>query len=52
MRLLRLVGSMVGWLALYGLLAAPLARGIGLRGLLVEFEWPWSAVRRGGGARG
>lgn len=52
MRLLRLVGSMVGWLAIYGLLAAWLARGIGLRRLAGELDWPWSAARRGGAAGG
>jgi O-antigen/teichoic acid export membrane protein len=52
MRLLRLVASMVGWLAIYGVLAVWLARGIGLRSLANEFEWPWSAARRGGAPRG
>ena len=51
MRWLRLVGSVVLWLALYGLVAAPLARGIGLRQLSSEFDWPWSAARRQGGGR-
>jgi O-antigen/teichoic acid export membrane protein len=50
-RWLRLVGSMLLWLALYGLVAAPLARGIGLRQLASEFDWPWSATRRQGGTR-
>src|SRR5262245_43692278 len=51
LRWLRLFGSMVLWLALYGLIAAPLARGIGLRQLSTEFDWPWSAARRQGGPR-
>lgn len=41
-RWLRLVISAAGWLALYVLIAAPLARGIGFRRLLSEFNWPWS----------
>lgn len=52
LRLLRLLGSALGWLALYALVAVPLARGIGIRRLLGEFDWPWSvAARRGGGPR-
>ena len=50
MRALRLVGSAVGWLILYGAIVTPLARGIGLRRLASEIEWPWSAARRRGGA--
>ena len=50
-RWLRLAGSAVLWLALYGLVAAPLARGIGLRQLSSEFDWPWAAARRQGGGR-
>jgi O-antigen/teichoic acid export membrane protein len=50
-RVLRLLGSMVLWLALYGLVAAPLARGIGLRQLSKEFDWPWNAARRQGSPR-
>jgi O-antigen/teichoic acid export membrane protein len=50
-RALRLLGSMVLWLALYGLVAAPLARGIGLRQLSKEFDWPWNAARRQGSPR-
>jgi O-antigen/teichoic acid export membrane protein len=50
-RVLRLVGSMVLWLALYGLVAAPLLRGIGLRQLSSEFDWPWNAARRQGPPR-
>lgn len=52
MRTLRLVGSVVGWLILYGVLIVPLARGIGLRRLVSEIEWPWSARRRGEAPRG
>ena len=51
MRWLRLIASMVLWLGLYGLIAAPLARGIGLRQLSTEFDWPWNAARRQGGTR-
>jgi O-antigen/teichoic acid export membrane protein len=46
MRALRFVGSALGWLALYGLIISPLARGIGLKKLLSEFNWPWTAGRR------
>ena len=35
-RLLRLVVSAAGWLAIYALVAAPLARGFGLRGVVRE----------------
>ena len=52
MRALRLVGSAAGWLFLYGVLILPLARGIGLRALLSEMDWPWSARRRGEAPRG
>ena len=45
-RLLRLAVSAVAWLALYTLVVAPLARGFGLRGLLSELRWPWSAASR------
>ncbi|MBI1797522.1 MAG: oligosaccharide flippase family protein [Candidatus Eisenbacteria bacterium] len=45
-RILRFAISAVGWLAIYGLLTAPLARGIGLKRLLREFNWPWSPARR------
>jgi len=51
MRWLRLAGSAALWLTLYGLVAAPLARGIGLRQLASEVDWPWSAARRQGGGR-
>jgi O-antigen/teichoic acid export membrane protein len=51
LRWLRLLASMLVWLALYGLVAVPLARGIGLRQLSSEFDWPWNAWRRPGGAR-
>lgn len=50
MRTLRLLGSVVGWFALYALAIHRLARGIGFRGLLAEMTWPWSAAGRGGGA--
>jgi O-antigen/teichoic acid export membrane protein len=50
MRALRYLGSAIGWLVLYGLMIAPLARGIGLRRLAGELEWPWSAARRRGEA--
>jgi O-antigen/teichoic acid export membrane protein len=52
MRALRLVVSAIGWLVLYGLLVLPLARGIGLRRLASEIDWPWSARRRGEAPRG
>jgi O-antigen/teichoic acid export membrane protein len=53
MRVLRFLGAAAGWLVLYGLLMAPLARGIGLKRLLSEFNWPWSpASRRAGGPDG
>ncbi|MGH7729918.1 MAG: lipopolysaccharide biosynthesis protein, partial [Candidatus Eiseniibacteriota bacterium] len=42
MRGLRFLGSAVGWLLLYGLMIVPLARGIGLKRLAGELEWPWS----------
>lgn len=48
-RWLRLLVSAVLWLSLYGLLAAALARGIGLRQLAGEFDWPWSPRKQGGG---
>jgi O-antigen/teichoic acid export membrane protein len=51
-RMLRLVVSVVAWLAVYGLLVAPLARGFGLRGLLRELRWPWSASASGQGTPG
>ena len=41
-RLLRFMVSALGWLALYGLAMAPLARGIGFRRLKAEIRWPWS----------
>lgn len=44
-RLLRFVASAAGWIVLYGLLVLPLARGIGLRQLVSEFNWPWSPRR-------
>lgn len=46
LRALRLLGSAVGWLALYVLLMVPLAQGIGLRPLLRELEWPWTPAFR------
>ena len=45
MRALRFVVSASLWLAIYGLLTAPLMRGIGLRALLSEFRWPGAAPR-------
>jgi hypothetical protein len=45
MRALRFVVSASLWLAIYGLLTAPLMRGIGLRALLSEFRWPGAASR-------
>ena len=47
MRALRFLGSCLGWCALYGCAAVPLARGVGLRRLWRELEWPWSAAGRG-----
>ncbi len=53
MRALRFVGSALGWLLLYGVLIVPLARGIGLKRLAGELNWPWpGARRRGEAARG
>lgn len=40
MRALRLLGSAALWLMVYGLLTAPLMRGLGLRALASEFRWP------------
>ena len=40
MRALRLLASALLWLAVYGLLVAPLLRGIGLKALMSEFRWP------------
>jgi O-antigen/teichoic acid export membrane protein len=40
MRTLRFVVSASLWLALYGVLMAPLVRGIGLRSVLAEIRWP------------
>ncbi len=48
MRALRLLASVAGWLALYGLATQWLARGIGLRALLRDIPWPWTAFGRGG----
>jgi O-antigen/teichoic acid export membrane protein len=48
-RLLRFLGGVTGCLALYGLLTAPLARGIGIKRLLSEFKWPWSTTPRQAG---
>ena len=45
-RALRFLGSTLGWLLVYGLLIVPLARGIGLKRLAGELEWPWSSARR------
>jgi O-antigen/teichoic acid export membrane protein len=42
-RALRLLTSMVLWIAAYGLVTAPLLRGIGLRSLAREFRWPGTA---------
>jgi O-antigen/teichoic acid export membrane protein len=44
-RIGRFLISSLGWLLLYGLLTAPLARGIGVRRLMSEFNWPWSSRR-------
>jgi O-antigen/teichoic acid export membrane protein len=44
-RALRLLTSMVLWIAAYGLVTAPLLRGIGLRSLAREFRWPGTAPR-------
>jgi len=41
-RFMRFAGAAAGWAVLYGLLTAPLLRGIGLKQLLSEFNWPWS----------
>jgi O-antigen/teichoic acid export membrane protein len=46
MRALRFLGSAVGWLLLYGVMIVPLARGIGLKRLAGELDWPWSGARR------
>ena len=43
MRVLRCCTSSLLWLAAYGLLTFPLARGIGLRTLAGEFRWPGTA---------
>lgn len=51
-RVLRLVASIGGWVLIYVLVMAPLARGIGLKQLLSEFNWPWSALTPRKGARG
>ena len=40
MRALRLLASASLWVAVYGMLTAPLVRGIGLRALAAEFRWP------------
>ena len=40
MRALRVLVSATLWLGLYGLLTAPLVRGIGLRAVLSEIRWP------------
>ena len=45
MRALRFAVSASLWLSIYGLLTAPLMRGIGLRALLSEFRWPGSTPR-------
>jgi len=47
---LRYMGSVAGCLALYLLMIVPLARGIGLKRLAGELNWPWSAARRRDGA--
>ena len=44
-RALRFLVSASLWLAIYGLVTAPLARGIGLRALVAEFRWPGTAPR-------
>ena len=51
-RLVRLLVSALGWLAIYALVAVPLARGVGLRRLVGEMEWPWTASPRRDGPRG
>jgi O-antigen/teichoic acid export membrane protein len=43
MRALRLLASAALWAAIYGLLTAPLMRGVGLRTLVGEFRWPGTA---------
>ncbi len=50
MRAMRFLGSAVGWLVIYGVLTIPLARGIGIKRLAGEIDWPWSSARRRGEA--
>ena len=45
MRALRFLVSVSLWIAIYGLLTAPLVRGIGLRALVSEFRWPGTGPR-------
>jgi O-antigen/teichoic acid export membrane protein len=40
MHALRLLTAVLLWLTVYGLLTAPLLRGIGLRALIAELRWP------------
>jgi O-antigen/teichoic acid export membrane protein len=53
MRTLRLLASVVLWLAVYGVVTVWLARGIGVKRLAAEVGWPWAGLGRGGeGSRG
>ena len=40
MRVLRFLASASLWLAIYGLLTAPIMRGVGVRSVLAEIRWP------------